>query len=60
MTVHLRPGGIFALWSTDAEDPVFTTAMRKTLSDVRVERVEFQTHYRDAPAFNLIYLGRRA
>lgn len=59
ITTQLRQGGIFALWSTDAEDPAFTDAMRTTLSDVRVERVEFQTPYRDAPAFNLIYLGRR-
>lgn len=60
MTAHLRPGGIFALWSTDAEDPAFVDAMRTTLTDVRVERVEFATPYRDTPAFNLIYLGRRA
>jgi spermidine synthase len=56
----LRPGGVFALWSTDAEDAAFTEAMRAVLTDVRVERVEFATPYRDTPAFNLIYLGRRA
>lgn len=60
MTAHLRPGGIFALWSTDAEDPAFMETMRTTLTDVRVERVEFATPYRDTLAFNLIYLGRRA
>ncbi len=55
----LRPGGVFALWSTDLEDPAFTAAMRATLGDVRVERIEFMTPYRDEPAFNLVYLGRR-
>lgn len=60
MTAHLRSGGIFALWSTDAEDPAFTAAMRATLSDVRVERIEFATPYRAEPAFNLIYLGRKS
>lgn len=54
----LRPGGVFALWSTDAEDPDFCTAMRAIFRDVRVERVEFQTPYRSDLAFNLIYLGR--
>lgn len=60
VTHHLVSGGIFALWSTDAEDPVFVEAMRISLADVRVERVEFDTPYRDKPAFNLIYLGRKA
>lgn len=60
VVAKLKPGGVFALWSTDAEDPGFTEALRRCLIDVRVERVEFHTPYRDAPAFNLIYLGRRA
>lgn len=60
LAAGLRPGGVFALWSTDAEDPAFTETMRVTLRNVRVERVEFQTPYRDEPAFNLIYLGKRA
>jgi len=55
----LRKDGIFALWSTDEEDPEFTEAMRSSLTDVRAERVEFVTPYRDEPAFNVIYLGRR-
>ncbi len=57
---RLAPAGIFALWSTDAEDPVFLAAMRQCFTEVRVERVEFDTPYRDKPAFNLIYLGRKA
>ncbi len=54
----LKPGGVFALWSTDAEDPAFVDALRQCLHDVRVERIEFTTPYREQPAFNLIYLGR--
>lgn len=56
---RLAPAGIFALWSTDAEDPVFLEAMRECFTEVRVERVDFDTPYRDKPAFNLIYLGRK-
>jgi len=60
ITAKLKPGGIFALWSTDAQDAAFVAVLGKSLVDVRVERVEFATPYREAAAFNLIYLGRRA
>jgi hypothetical protein len=33
-------------------------ATEQVLAEVRVERVEFATPYRETPAFNLIYLGR--
>ncbi|MDZ7587728.1 MAG: hypothetical protein U5J78_00600 [Parasphingorhabdus sp.] len=59
ITEKLAPGGVFALWSTDAEDPAFVDALCQSLKDIRVERVEFPTPYRDEPAFNLIYLGRK-
>lgn len=60
ITAKLKPGGTFALWSTDAEDAEFVAALEQSLIDVRVERIEFATPYREGPAFNLIYLGRRA
>jgi spermidine synthase len=59
ITAKLKPNGVFALWSTDAEDTNFVAALRQSLVDVRVERVEFVTPYRQEPAFNLIYLGRK-
>lgn len=59
ITAKLKPGGVFALWSTDAEDANFVAALRHSLDGVRVERVEFTTPYREQPAFNLIYVGRR-
>ncbi|PIW55382.1 MAG: spermidine synthase [Sphingomonadales bacterium CG12_big_fil_rev_8_21_14_0_65_65_10] len=60
LAAKLKPAGIFALWSTDAEDPEFIQAMQHSLRDVTVSRVEFVTPYRDEPAFNLVYLGRKA
>lgn len=59
ITAKLEPGGVFALWSTDAEDASFVAALGQSLTDIRVERVEFVTPYREDPAFNLIYLGRK-
>lgn len=60
ITAKLKPGGVFALWSTDPEDPDFVAVLGQSLVDLRVERVEFATPYREQPAFNLVYLGRRA
>lgn len=56
---RLVPGGVFALWSTDKRDDAFVEAMNHCLVDIEVERVEFDTPYREEPAFNLIYLGRK-
>lgn len=55
----LKPGGVFALWSTDPEDPAFVDAMQDSLREVTVSRVEFTTPYREEPAFNLVYMGRK-
>jgi len=59
VVAKLKPGGVFALWSTDAEDHDFVVALEQCLSDVRVEKIEFVTPYREDRAFNLVYLGRR-
>jgi spermidine synthase len=59
ITRKLKPKGVFALWSTDVEDRAFVDVLHESFRDVRVERVEFPTPYRDEPAFNLIYLGRK-
>lgn len=60
LAAKLKPDGLFALWPTDAEDAAFIQAMRHSLRDVTVSRVEFATPYRDEPAFNLVYLSRKA
>ena len=59
LAAKLKPEGVFALWSTDAEDAAFVEAMQHSLRHVTVSRVEFATPYRDEPAFNLVYLGRK-
>ena len=57
---QLKPGGVFALWSSDAEDAEFVEAMNASFVDVRAERVEFEHPGRPDPVFNIIYLGRRS
>jgi spermidine synthase len=59
LAAQLKPGGVFALWSSEAEDAAFLDAMKATFTDVRAERVEFDHPHRSEPAFNIIYLGRR-
>ncbi len=54
---HLRPQGVFALWSSGAEDAEFVQAMGQVFADVRAERIEFVSPYREEPAFNIVYLG---
>lgn len=56
---QLTPGGIFALWSSDGEDPHFVDAMRSVFGEVRAERVDFYNPYHDRQTSNLIYLGRQ-
>jgi spermidine synthase len=60
MAGRLRQGGIFALWSSGAEDPVFMAALRRVFHDVSAERIEFPNPYREEPAFNIVYLGRKS
>ncbi len=55
---QLKPGGIFALWSSDGQDPRFVDAMHAAFVDVRVEKVDFYNPYHDGETSNLIYLGR--
>lgn len=59
VAAQLIPGGVFALWSSETEDPDFIEAMEATFTDVRAARVEFYSPYQDEPAYNIVYLGRR-
>jgi hypothetical protein len=41
LAAHLRPGGIFALWSNDRLDDAFTARLRRIFADARAEEVTF-------------------
>lgn len=38
---HLRPWGVFAMWSNNPEDPAFTEVLRSSFGAVRAEPVIF-------------------
>ncbi|WP_017600520.1 spermidine synthase family protein [Nocardiopsis lucentensis] len=56
---HLRPGGVFALWSDDPPDEAYLEVLGAVLDRVRAEVVDFSNPYRDQPSANTVYLGTR-
>lgn len=57
---HLRPGGVFALWSNDPPDEEYTDVLREAFTDVRAEVVSFPNPYQEHPATNTVYLATAA
>ena len=56
---HLRPDGVFALWSNDPPDPAFMDRLSTVFTDTRAEVIRFPNPLQDREATNTIYLGRR-
>jgi len=57
---HLRPGGVFALWSNDPEDAAFTAVLRAAVGVTRAEPVVFHNPLQDRDALQCVYLARKA
>lgn len=57
---HLRPGGVFALWSNGAAAAEFVDAMHQVFDDVAAHYVDVDTGKADVAARNVVYVGRRA
>lgn len=57
---HLRPGGVFALWSNDPPDADFTNRMSTVLAHARGEAVTFPNPYQGNIVTQGVYLGRTA
>jgi spermidine synthase len=55
---HLRPGGIFALWSNDPPEPAFVATLGGVFGDVRTEVVSFDNPLQERAATNTVYLAR--
>ncbi|AXS39729.1 spermidine synthase [Breoghania sp. L-A4] len=56
---HLKPGGIFGLWSNDAADARFTSVLAEVFDDVRAEPVTFDNPLRDVTETQTVYLARK-
>ena len=59
LAAHLRPGGIFALWSNDRVDDAFTARLRRIFADARAEEVTFYNPLQDNPFTQTVYLAKK-
>lgn len=56
---HLKPGGIFGLWSNDGPDPAFTARLAAVFADAWAEPVTFYNPLLGKPFTQCVYLARR-
>jgi spermidine synthase len=57
---HLRPGGVFGLWSDDPPDGEFTATLAEVFAEVRATVVTFDNPLRHAPSTNTVYTAVRS
>lgn len=57
---HLRPGGVYALWSNDPPDDAYVDVLQQVFRDVAAEVVSFPNPLQDREARNTVYLATKA
>lgn len=57
---HLKPGGVFGLWSDDREDNAFTERLKSVFAAAWAEPVTFHNPLQDRPFTQTVYLARKA
>ena len=55
---HLKPGGIFGLWSNDRPDDRFTDRLAGVFATARAEPVSFHNPLQDREVVQTVYLAR--
>jgi spermidine synthase len=58
MATHLRPGGVFGLWSNELADDGFTARLAHVFASARAEAVTFHNPLQDKPFTQTVYLAR--
>lgn len=56
---HLRPGGIYSLWSNDPPDDGYLAILATVFVDVAAEVVSFPNPMQGRTSTNTVYLGTR-
>jgi spermidine synthase len=59
LTRHLKPGGVFGLWSNEVPDAAFTARLARLFDDARAEPVTFHNPLQDRPFTQTVYLANR-
>ncbi len=57
---HLRPGGVFGLWSNELPDDAFTARLGRVFAQAVAEPVTFHNPLLDRPFTQTVYLGTAA
>jgi spermidine synthase len=57
LAAHLRPGGVFGLWSNELADDGFTTRLARVFAAARAEPVTFHNPLQDKPFTQTVYLA---
>jgi spermidine synthase len=60
LAAHLKPGGIFGLWSDDRPDADFTARLAGVFAEAWAEPVTFHNPLQDKPFTQTVYLARTA
>ncbi len=60
LAAHLKPGGVFGLWSNDQPDAAFTERLAGVFDAAWAEPVAFHNPLQDRPFTQTIYLARVA
>ncbi len=55
---HLRPGGVFGLWSDDPPDGEFTSVLREVFGTAEAHVVTFPNHYTGEESANTVYVAQ--
>ena len=58
LATHLRPGGVFGLWSNDRPDEAFTVRLVGVFTQARAEPVTFHNPLQDKPFTQTVYLAQ--
>jgi spermidine synthase len=59
LATHLRPGGVFGLWSNEHPDASFTARLAGVFADARAEEVTFHNPLQDKPFTQTVYLANK-
>ncbi len=54
---HLKPGGVFGLWSNDRPDDAFTARLADVFAEARAEEVTFHNPIQEREATQTVYLA---
>lgn len=60
LSTHLKPGGIFGLWSDDRSDAAFTARLAGVFVEAWSVPVSFHNPLRNRPYTHTVYLARKA